>query len=216
MMYESRDHRIVKFINEFGFCELPQIQKQFGLSRHRAYKVMQRLMERGYIRHERVFFHRHGIYRATRAGAQQSGLPMLSKIPIGIYEHQLAVIEVYIKLMKEYPGATWLTERVLRKTGFMPGRNRRRDKHYADALMFLPDGKQIAIEVELTMKSKRRLDKILLQYMTQFEIKEVWYFCAADVADKVKRLADAYKSVIKVFEFSPDKADKTTSVDFVG
>jgi hypothetical protein len=214
MMHKSRDMRIIKFINEFGFCELPQIQKQFALSKHRAYKVMQRLVEREYVMHERVFFHRHGIYRATRLGAQFTDVPMLDKVPVGIYEHQLAVIEIYIKLMREYPDATWLTERVLRRTGYMPGKGR--DKHYADALMSMPDGRQIAIEVELTMKSKRRLEDIFKRYMSQFDIKEVWYFCSPDIFEKVNKLVGRYGSVIKVFEVVPDRTDKTTSVSSVG
>jgi hypothetical protein len=163
MMYENRDVKIIKFINEFGFCELPQIEKQFELSRHRAYKIMQRLTTRGYIKHERIFYHRHGVYRATRLGAEITGYPMLDKVPAGIYEHQLAVIETYIQLIRQYPDASWMTERVMRRTGYMPGR--RRDKHYADALLYMPDGSQIAIEVELTMKSKRRLEEIFRVYM---------------------------------------------------
>jgi hypothetical protein len=214
MMHESRDKRIIKFVNEFGFCELPQIQKQFGLSKHRAYKVMQRLIEREYILHERIFFHRHGIYRATRLGAQLTSVPMLDKVPVGIYQHQLAVIETYIKFMQEYPDATWMTERVLRRAGFMPGR--RRDKHYADALVYMPDGKQIAIEVELTMKSKRRLEDIFRGYMGQIQINEVWYFCAPEIFKKMNILADKRSSVIKVFEMLPDRTDKTTSVSSVG
>lgn len=212
-MYTNRNSEILRFINEFGFCELPQIQKRFGLSKTRAYKIMQRLIKHGYVIHERIFYHRHGIYRVTRDGAEISGLPMLSQVSVGNYEHQIAVIETYIKLMRQYPTASWLTERVLRRTGFMPGKGR--DKHYADALMFMPDGKQVAIEVELTMKSKSRLKEILSGYMCQCEIKEVWYFCSPEIIEKVKKLADCWKSTIKVFEFSvADETDKTTSVSF--
>lgn len=214
-MYEHRDAKIIRFINEFGFCEMPQIEKRFELNKPRAYKIMQRLVKRGYVIHERIFYHRHGIYRATREGAQLTGLPKLYKVPVGIYEHQLAVIEIYIKLMREYPDAQWMSERTMRKTGFMPRVGRGRIKHYADALFFLPDGKQVAIEVELTMKSKRRLNDILTSYMCQFEINEVWYFCSPDIYEKVKRLAGKFK-MIKVFEWTPDKTDKITSGSFVG
>ncbi|OGT57570.1 MAG: hypothetical protein A3F14_05570 [Gammaproteobacteria bacterium RIFCSPHIGHO2_12_FULL_43_28] len=214
-MYEHRDTKIIKFINEFGFCEIPQIEKQFGLNKARAYKIMQRLVKRGYVIHERIFYHRHGIYRVTRQGAQISGLPRLDKVPVGIYEHQIAVIEIYIKLMREYPDAHWMSERAMRKTGSMPRVGRNRDRHYADALFFLPDGKQIAIEVELTMKSKNRLDDILSDYVCQFEINEVWYFCAPDVFEKVKKLAAKFR-MIKVFKIPSDTTDNNTSDSSVG
>ena len=50
--------------------------------------------------------------------------------------------------------------------------------------------KQIAIEVELTMKSKKRLEDILWDYMLHKHIKEVWYYCSPDVAEKIVKLAD--------------------------
>jgi hypothetical protein len=215
MIYEHRDTKIIKFINEFGFCEMPQLEKHFGLNKPRAYKIMQRLVKRGYVIHERIFYHRHGIYRVTRDGAQISGLPMLDKVPVGIYEHQLAVIEIYIKLMRQYPGAQWMSERTIRRTGFMPRVGRGREKHIADALLYLDDPKPIAIEVELTMKSKRRLSDILTAYMCQLDIKEVWYFCSPEIIERVKKAAEKFR-MIKVFEYLPDTTDKTTSGSSVG
>ena len=209
-MKENRNIKIIRFINEFGFCELPQIQKQFGLNKSNAYKVMQRLIKDGYVMHERIFYHRHGVYRVTRNGASVSGLPMLSQVSVGNYEHQIAVIEIYIKLMRQYPDASWLTERMIRRTGDMPGKGR--DKHYADALMILSDGRQIAIEVELTMKSKNRLKDIMMDYMILFDIKEVWYFCAPAIVDKVRNIAENWKTTFKVFELEPDITDKMISV----
>jgi hypothetical protein len=216
MISERRDTRIIRFINEFGFCEISQIEKRFGLNKPRAYKVMQRLVKRGDVIHERIFYHRPGIYRVSREGAQLTGLPMLDKVPVGIYEHQLAVIEIYIKLMQQYPDAQWMSERTIRRTGFMPRVGRGKERHIADALLFLPDDMQIAIEVELTMKSKRRLEQIHSAYMGQSAIKEVWYFCSPDVFEKVKKMAERRSEFIKVYELEPDRTDKTISVSSVG
>lgn len=100
----------------------------------------------------------------------------------------------------------------------MPRVGRGREKHIADALFYLDDTKPIAIEVELTMKSKRRLEDIFSGYMCQFDIKEVWYFCSPDIFEKVKILAEKRKvtRVIKVFELSSDITDKTISDSSVG
>ena len=47
--------------------------------------------------------------------------------------------------------------------------------HLPDGIMTL-DNKQIAIEVELSRKSKLRLEAILKAYAAQFSIQTVWYF----------------------------------------
>lgn len=39
------------------------------------------------------------------------------------------------------------------------------DHHLLDGILVLPDSEQITIEVELTMKSKKRLEDILWDYM---------------------------------------------------
>lgn len=195
MKLTDRDCAIMRFINDFGFCEMPHIVKQFGLNKPRNYKVMQRLVQGGYVIHERVFYYRHGIYRLSKKGAEHTGLPVLNKIPVGIYEHQMALIEVYIKLMKEYPDATWISERSIKRDQCMRGIGRR--GHVADGMLIMPDGKQIAIEVELTMKGRYRLEEILKGYSAQLEIDQVWYYCAPAILHKVKKIAEK-RSMVRV------------------
>ena len=66
-------------------------------------------------------------------------------------------------------------------------------------MMIFPDGKQVAIEVELTMKSKSRLNKIIQGYAVQFSISEVWYYCAPEIINKVEKAA-AWLSEVSIFE----------------
>ena len=66
-------------------------------------------------------------------------------------------------------------------------------------MLLFPDGKYIAIEVELTMKGKDRLSDIVKSYASKFEIKEVWYFCAKEIVNKVKKEI-AHRSYVRVFE----------------
>lgn len=74
----------------------------------------------------------------------------------------------------------------------------KRDKHLADGVLLLPDNKHVAIEVELTMKSKSRLKEIMLGYALHEHIKEVWYFCAPGIVEKVRKVAGD-REYIKVF-----------------
>ncbi len=48
--------------------------------------------------------------------------------------------------------------------------------HIADGALMV-DGKRIALEIELSIKGKERLKKILGQYAMQIEYDGVWYIC---------------------------------------
>ena len=62
--------------------------------------------------------------------------------------------------------------------------------HLPDGILVFPDLKQIAIEVELTMKSKKRLEDILWGYQFHKQINEAWYYCSPDDAIKVTKIAE--------------------------
>src|SRR6185437_4431525 len=120
-MVTERDVQLLQFINEFGFCEMPYLQKRFGLKKTRSYQLVNRLMQKGLLQHERVFHERHGLYRLTKKGAAFTALTELAKVPVGNYEHQLKIIDVYLKLKKLYPDSTWISERQLEQEKFQKG-----------------------------------------------------------------------------------------------
>jgi len=199
MYLTQRDREIMTFINQFGFCEMPQIEKMFSLRKPRNYKVMQRLVREGLVIHERIFYHRHGIYRLSKTGAEFTDLPAIDKVYTANYHHQLMVIEVYMQLTKKYPEAVWISERVLIRDNFKKFKMEAGQRgHMPDGVLLLPDGKQIAIEVELTMKGAWRLEKILDHYLRSWDYKEVWYFCAADIMRKMCKVIGE-KTYIKCF-----------------
>jgi predicted transcriptional regulator len=194
MLLTERDMKIMRFINEFGFCEMPQIEKMFGLRKPRNYKVMQRLVKAELVMHEYVLRNRHGIYRLTREGAECTDYPMLKYVSLGSYLHQLTVVDVYLKLMQRFPDATWISERQLKREQYIKG-SFTRYGHVADGMLIFPDEKKIAIEVELTMKGKDRLDKIIRSYIRNREINGVWYYCSPDIVNRVKKAVDWWSDV---------------------
>lgn len=201
MQLTERDVEILRFINDFGFCEISHIGRRFQLKNLRSYKIMKRLIRGGLVAHERVFHNRPGAYFLTRAGAKYTPLPPIYKIPKDLYKHQIAIIDVYFKLIQLYPDATWLSERVLKRDKFTEGFGR--TGHLADGKLIMPDQKRVAIEVELTMKSRRRLEQIFRAYTLQIAVKEVWYFCAPDVYSLMKQAA-AKKPFIKIHQLEEE------------
>lgn len=196
MQITNRDVEIIRFINEFGFCEIKQIEKKFSIGNSRCYQIMQRLKIAGLVKHERIFHGSHGIFYLTAQGAEFTDLPPIRNIPKDCYSHQLMIINIYFRLTKQYPEATWVSERQLRHEKLKNRATRR--NHVADGMLLFPDDKQIAIEVELTMKSKFRLERILNEYSSRMEINQIWYFCSPSVLPKVRKMTEK-KSYIKTF-----------------
>jgi len=200
MQLTERDIRILHFINDFGFCEMPQIEKMFGLVKRRCYQVMDRLVTAGLVKHERVFHGRHGIYRLSKKGAGHTDLPALARISLAHYNHSLAVLDVYLHLRIKHPDAEWLSERHLIKVKYADGMGKR--GHLPDGILLLPDDTQkeqkIAVEVELRTKAKARIESILKWYTSQFEFAEVWYFCPQVVADSLRTVVGESMPFVKI------------------
>lgn len=195
MKITKRDIEIMKFINDCGFCITPHLARRFGIKNYRVYKLMKRLVEDGLVRQVQIFCGEPNIYYLTNRGGSFSDLPIISGINLGIYEHQVTLINVVIRLRELYPLSTLVSERQLKQENFFEGIGVR--GHVSDGVLIHAEDNQIAIEVELTMKSKGRLEKILRSYMAQSKLKEVWYFCAPNVIDPLTKVV-AKKSFIKI------------------
>lgn len=183
----KRDIEIIRFINECGFCEMPQIERRFGLKKPRSYRIIRRLISAELVTHRRIFHSTYGIYHLTADGAECTDLPPLGKISIGRYEHQLKLTNVYIRLLEKYPESNWISERRLKHEKFYTGVGK--SGHLSDGILILQNEKQIAIEVELNLKGKNRIDSILKGYAAQFSFSEIWYFCPQGMVAALKSLA---------------------------
>jgi len=187
---------ILRFVHEFGFCEIEQIIKRFELRKSSAYAYMKRLVLKGLVTNARIIKYQPRAYYLTAKciGLLELDLPVIRGIPLNIYEHQLTVVKVYIQLRKLYTGAVWISERRL----FRERKNQ--DDHIPDGVLVFPD-KPCAIEVEKTPKTKSRLEGIMLGYGLQNAYKEVWYVCSASTLPAVSRFAVSM-SYIKVFKLA--------------
>lgn len=192
----NRDIEILKFINEFGFCEISHISRRFNLKRPRNYQIIKRLIKAGFIKHERIFYGRSGVYQLTNDGSNLTTLPPISKVPLSVYEHNLKLIDLHIALSRKHPDVVWMSERQLKYDKFKDGVGQA--GHVCDGIMIFPDGKKVAIELELSMKGERRLNQILKNYSIQFEFNEIWYFCEKSLIGKIQKAAEKL-SYIKVF-----------------
>lgn len=187
-MLMDRDKKILQFINQFGFCEMPHLNQRFNFKHPRNYQIMNKLKKAGLIIHEQNRLSQYGTYRLTKAGALHTPLPPIKRVPFGIYDHEILLIQLYFKLMALYPNATWISERHLAYQKHQDGIGKR--AHVPDGLLVFHEGKTVAIELERSLKGNKRVEKILRDYRKDVSIEEIWYFCSAEVLPTLTKLSE--------------------------
>lgn len=177
-----RDLALMRWMNQVGFVTINHIASWLNVSKATAYARMKKLVIHHYLIYQRIFFGAPGIYRLNTHGVQISGseLPVLCRIPLSTYYHDLMVTTLSLCLAKRYQ-ATYTPERALRhqlgKTGIG------QFGHTPDGVLHL-ENKRIAIELELNRKGKRRREKIFQTYLKNFDYQEVWYFCSNETIER--------------------------------
>lgn len=199
MQITKLEIEMMGFLGEVGFCVMRQIKDKFGLSKTHAYRLLKRLRSVGLVKYRRVLHESPGVYFLSAKGAEYSDLSEIDKVSAGKFEHQIMVTDVFIKLIKMYPQANWISERRLLKEKFQDGLGKR--GHLSDGILIFEENKRIAIEVELNPKAQARIEKIVKGYVTQFKFHEVWYFCSTKVLSIMNTLAGKFP-FIKVYNLS--------------
>lgn len=191
-----------RFLTALQMCAL------LGLSELVVYRRLRVLRWHGLVDYVRPFQREPGAFLITAAGIAllRSELPA-PRVDLRTYRHDLLVGWAAIALAAEHPDFTIVSEREMRS------RDRREDRpvelpvlgvpypglgpsghprlHYPDlALLDARGRRQIAVEVELTSKGRRRLEQILAAYARDRHLEQVVYLTDRDaIADAVVRAA---------------------------
>lgn len=200
----KRDEKILRWINGFGFANADQLMRYMGVQKSSCYARLKKLVEGGYLEHEYVLHGASGIYKCTKKGTVASGdhIPPAGDIRLGTFKHDLALVDLGLNLEAETRGS------------FIPQRQIRHDEglsgvgqlgHVADGYLNLEgEDKPIAVELELSVKSRARLNSIIEGYGGNLAVKEVWYYTNhASVESALKKAAHSY-SFIKIFDLNND------------
>jgi hypothetical protein len=147
----------------------------------------------GLVSYRRIFHAKPGCYLITNGGLAMidSELPRPS-IDLRTYGHDIGVVWIWLAARDGHFGRVegLLSEREMRS---QDGRNRgsggprvgipvagydragRRRVHYPDVLLVRPDAGAVALELELTVKGRRRLEDILIGYGGEPRMRRVVY-----------------------------------------
>lgn len=167
----ERDREIIGLINRFGFITADKLALIYGISENRMRRRLKVLVDYELLKHERLLSAYPGVYWPTRDGKELSGNPLtpIVKPRFATFEHELAVIDVYLEVKQKYGDSiNWITAREIMSNRLAHARDAKEafrllKSKIPDALI-MREGKKFAVEVELSLKGLPRLKKILADY----------------------------------------------------
>lgn len=216
-MRTCRDAEIVAWIGGLGVAGAEHVMRRFRMSRTVAYRRLGLLARDGLLEHQAVLFGRPGVYSVTLAGLRWQGLDRLGvcRVHPGGFEHAWQVAEAAVELHHHLPGWNVLSEREIRSVeadgdgllaSVQVGRmGDRQLLHRPDLALTDPDGRVVAVEVELSIKSASRLAAICRGWARARHIDRVHYLAAPGPARAVLRAARATKTTDRVQVFGLDE-----------
>jgi hypothetical protein len=169
-LLRRRDLELVGWLGEQYGARTDQLETLLDCGPRTVQRVIARLCDAGLVTTRRLLVGEPAWVIPTSTGLRTTGHGFGVWQPrIGLLAHTAAVNDVRLHIQTRSPESQWIPERVL-------ARERQAGEHLPDGVV-LVDGQRVAIEVELTVKSQRRLTAIVEELTGRFDA--VLYFCAA-------------------------------------
>ncbi len=169
VLLHPRDLVLLGWLAEQYAATTDQLGVLLGCGPRSVQRVLARLREAGLVNTQRVLVGQPAWVMPTRAGLRACGSQYKVWQPkLGVLLHTEAVNDVRLHIQARSPGVEWVSERAL-------ARDRCEGEHLPDAVV-VTEGQRVAVEVELTVKSERRVCAILGELTGRFDM--VLYYCA--------------------------------------
>jgi DNA-binding transcriptional ArsR family regulator len=176
-----RDIEILAWLGEQYAARVDQLETLLDCGPRTVQRVIARLRDAGLVTTRRLLVGEPAWVLPTSAGLRAAGAGFGAWQPrIGLLAHVAAVNDVRLHVRALSPESEWVPERLL-------ARERKAGEHLPDGVV-LTEGRRVAIEVELTVKSQRRVTTILDELSRRFDA--VLYFCAPGPHRQLTQLAE--------------------------
>jgi len=183
VVVSERDRELLELVEEQYAITLPQLARLIGRTHETARALRDRWKRAGWIDSGKLAVDAPPFVWLTKRAPIEPSFRTWEPRP-GLALHIAAITDVRILLERELRRGRWECERAIAQRFAYQGR-RGRD-HLPDALLHTRAG-TVAIEVELTLKSRERVAAIILELAREYE--HVWYFAPATLASKLARIA---------------------------
>jgi hypothetical protein len=179
-LLRRRDLELVGWLGEQYGARTDQLETLLGCGPRTVQRVLSRLRDAKFVTTRRLLVGEPAWVIPTSTGLRAAGTGFGVWQPrIGLLAHVAAVNDVRLYIQARSPESEWVPERLL-------ARERHAGEHLPDGVV-ITDGQRVAIEVELTVKSQRRVTAILDELTGRFDA--VLYFCAPGPHRQLTQLA---------------------------
>ena len=206
MHLTGRDRRMLHWINGHGFVTADQAARWMGVCDRIGRRRLLKLVDAGFLQRDRLGFNEPHCHWLTKTGWEVSGdeLAPPKKVNRVTYYHDTALVDLSQNLLARLKvEADFVPERRLKSENRSKARWRQGrlvdEAHTPDGELHVAGKKPVAIELELTVKERRRLEGIISSYACTLDYEAVWYFVSdGEVKRAVERAIKSYAG-FKVF-----------------
>jgi len=228
-MQTKKDAEIVGWIGRIGAAGAEHVMARFEMGQSWAYTRLSRLVSSGLLEHRTLLYREPGLYVATAEALRWCGLDRLGVYQVGPggFEHARHVAAAAAALHRGFSGWEILSERELRvqesdcdelvasaKVGERPGG--RAALHRPDLALISPEGRALAIEIELSIKAPRRLAAICRGWARARHVSHVYYLADAAPARAVTRAIAETRAEDRITVLPPGDFASLAEVEFEG
>jgi hypothetical protein len=198
----ERDLVLLGLIAEQYAITLDQLARLIGRTYRTARGLRDRWCNAGWTQSARLAVDLPPFVWLTGSGSRLIESPYRTwEAHPGLASHIEAVTQVRLLLDRQLHVGEWECERSLAQRS--PSRSQNRP-HLPDAVLTCPE--RVAVEVELNLKSRARLDTIIEELSLEYD--SVWYFAPDPIRPRLFELAQTapYQNVT-IHRYPPDAAD---------
>jgi hypothetical protein len=181
-LLRSGDLRLLSWLAEQCAARTDQVEALTGSGQRTVQRTLARLRSQELIHMRRILADEPAWVTPTARGLRACGSPFgVWKPRLDLIRHVAAVNDVRIHVQQRDHLAEWVCERQLAKD------RAGQAEHLPDAIVII-EGRRVAIEVELTVKSRRRIEAIITELVARYDA--VLYYCTPASQRVVRTLAD--------------------------
>lgn len=191
---------MVRWIGRHGIVTVEQVSTKFfaredgGQGTWAAYRRLRKLEELHLIRRDPTFWREPAVLRVTTAGARLADIDVApAHIVLAEVHHTLALVDLMEELLAQNRGATMVTEREIRALRFRELAVKQRRPGYGripDGILHLRNKKTVAVELDLTSKRQRDIERVITGYK-QERYDAVWWFARPAITGRIKEIVIA-------------------------
>lgn len=184
MRLSGRDAQLLLLIGEQYAITVEQLASLIGRTHRTARWLRDRWQKAGWVAGRQLEAGGPSYIWLTRQGTRVALSPYRTWEPnLALAAHIEAVTEMRLLLERRLQLGEWQSERTLAKTY---GRRSKTRLHLPDAVLVTPQAR-IAVEVELSLKSRARLETIVADLGERYQ--QVWYFAASRLVPTLTEIA---------------------------